>query len=187
MNTPQKLIYGVLDGIIYAASGPAMLRSIAAHVLISDETFTMGQLRGWVGPQMAENLVLREEDDEDLASDSVQTPIADEIMLTHNDISEDQIEDYTWIENAMREELPGSVLALGAPPSYRSGLGIVEEQLPEFERLLQEAGFDIIRDDALIALIEDDDVNVELLTKAKAALTAHLGDWEDLTDGDDEA
>lgn len=188
MITPQKLIYGVLDGTVYAASGPALLRSIASSVLMSDETFSMGQLRDWFGPRMADNLVLDADDDEDLAGSRLQRPIADEVMLTSDDIVEDLIEDYGWIENSMAEELPGSVRrALGAPPSYRGGLGITEEQLPEFERLLQEEGFDIIRDDTLVALIEDYDLTVDRVLEVKAALTAHLGGWEDLTDEDDEA
>ncbi|MDL2343448.1 hypothetical protein QOL99_04695 [Deinococcus sp. MIMF12] len=178
MTTPRKLVYGVLNGTVYAASGPALLRAIAGIVLRSDESFTMGQLRDWFGARMADNLVLETEEDEDPSEGDVERPIADEVVLTHDNIFEDQVEDYTWIEHAMWEELPGSVRALGAQPSYRGGLGLREEQLPEIERLLGEEGFDIVRDDALIALIEDDDIGVDGLLEAKAALIAHLGSWE---------
>ncbi|MBB5235569.1 hypothetical protein [Deinococcus budaensis] len=173
MTTPSKLVYGVLNGTVYTASGPALLRAIAANVLISGEPFTMGQLRDWFGPRMVENLVLETEDDENPSEGDVPRPIADDAMLTNDNISEEQLEDYSWIEHAMREELPGSVLALGAPPSYRSGLGLREDQLSEVERLLREEGFDIVRDDALIALIEDFTIGVDGLLEAKAALTAH--------------
>lgn len=178
MTTPQKLIYGVLNGTVYAASGSALLRAIAAIVLMSDETFTMGQLRNWFGARMAENLVLETEDDEDPSEGDVERPIADDVVLTHDNIFEDLVEEYTWIEHAMWEELPRSVRALGAPPSYRGGLGLREDQLPEIERLLREEGCDILRDDAVIALIEDYDIGVEGLLEAKAALTVHVGSWE---------
>lgn len=180
MTTPQKLVYGVLNGTIYVASRPTLLRAIAASVLMSDATFTMGQLRDWFGPRMAENLVLETEQDEDPSEGDVDRPIADDVVLTRGNIFEDQVEDYAWIEHAMREELPGSVRALGTPPSYRGGLGLREDQLPEVERLLREEGFDIICDDTLIALLEEYDIGVDGLLEAKAALTAHLGDWGSL-------
>lgn len=78
----------------------------------------------------------------------------------------------------MWEELPASVRALGATPSYRGGLGLRAEQLPEVERLLREEGFEIVRDDSLIALIENDEIGVEGLLEARAALTTHLGSGE---------
>jgi len=178
METQQKLIYGVLNEVVYVASGPALLRAIAANVLMSDGTFTMGQLRDWFGSRMAENLVLRAEDDEDFADGQVQRPIADEVILTHDNIFEDQLEAYSWIEHTMWDELPASVRALGAPPSHRGGVGITAEQLPDLERLLQQEGFDIIRDDALVGLIEDHGLSVNRLLEAKAALSAHVGGWQ---------
>jgi hypothetical protein len=178
METSDKLVYGVLNGTVYAASGPALLRAIAAGVLMSGETFTVGQLRSWFGPQLAENLVRETEEDKHPSEGDVQRPLADEAVLTHDNISEDRLEDYSWIEHAMWEELPASVRALGGAPSYRGGLGLRAEQLPEVERLLREEGFDIVRDDSLIALIENDEIGVEGLLEARAALTIHLGSGE---------
>ena len=66
--------------------------------------------------------------------------------------------------------LLAALLALGAPPSYSGGLGLRENQLSEVERLLRKEGFDIVRDDALVALIEDYEIGVEGLLGASAAL-----------------
>lgn len=170
----KTLVYGILNGTVYAASGPAWLRAIAANVLMSGQPFTMGQLRDWFGHRMAESLVLEPVDGEESSGGEVQRPIADEVVLTNENISEDALENCSWIENAMGNELPPSVRALGAPPSYRSGLGLPAEKLPDVERLLKAEGFEIVRDDALIALIEDYAIDVEGLLAAEAALTTHL-------------
>ncbi|MDL2343878.1 hypothetical protein QOL99_06915 [Deinococcus sp. MIMF12] len=104
--------------------------------------------------------------------------MTDEVVLTYDNIVEDQVEDSSWLEHPMQEELPGSVRALGTLPSYRGGLGLREEQLPEVERLLREEGFDIVRDDAMIALIEDHEIGLDGLLEATTALMALLGSWE---------
>lgn len=165
MNPHKKMIYGVLNDTVYAASGPALLRVIAGNVLGSDAPVSMLQLRTWFGDDLADGLVRRFEEGEEEDSGALPRPIADETVLTHDNIYEDAIEDCAWIENTMWEEFPGNVKTLGGPQSYRSGLGIKVEKLAEFERLMHAEGIELVRDDHLISLIEGYDLTPHQMDK----------------------
>lgn len=179
--TMQKMIYGVLNGTVYVASGAALMRAIAAPVIMSTEPFTMGELRALIGPELAESLVLDAENDEVTVEDgAVERPIDDTQQLTADNIDQDRWEDITWIEHAMHEELP-SVLRqdFGSPITFRGGYGLQEKDLEGIETFLRGEGYELHRDDSLIALIEDYDLKVARALEAKQKVIGYVGNWEE--------
>lgn len=181
MTTPKKLIYGVWNGEVYAASGAALIRAIAAPVIMSCQEYTMGDLRKLVGAELADELVLApeedpEEDELTLEEGVLQRPIADEQLLTVDNIFEDHVENVTWIENAMSDELPVRLRqTFGAKITYHGGYGLREADLPGIEELLREEGYQIFRDDDLIALIEDYDLTMARALAAREKIISYVG------------
>lgn len=182
MTMAKKMIYGVLgnsesgppEGTVYVASGPALLRAIAAPVIMSRNPFTMGDLRALVGDEFADRLVYGVDPDEEQDDSCVQRPILDTVELSADNINEDLLEDYTWIENAMFDELPAIVIGLGTGGhGYRSALGLMADSLEEFERLMREEGFELVRDDQLIALVENYEGDLQRAFEAKEKIASY--------------
>lgn len=143
------------------------------------EPFTMGQLRALVGNDVADQLVLNEELDDEGGEPVPQhvRPIADETVLTSDDIDEDGLEDHLWIHKIMESELSASVQVLDESHGFRSVFTIPERRLDDVETLLAQQGTTLVRDDELIATAHDHSVDLEQAFAAKDRIEQLVGSW----------